>query len=130
MSSVFSKIIEGKIPSHKVAEDEHYFAFLDIGPIAKGHTLVVPKIEVDYIFDLEDDTLAGLFLFSKKVAKAIESVIPCNRIGMMVMGLEVPHAHVHLIPIKTIGDMNFSNPKLKLSNAEFAEIAQKIRAKI
>jgi len=130
MSSIFSKIIDGTIPSHKVAEDEHYYAFLDINPLAKGHTLVIPKVEIDYIFDLEDDTLSGLVLFSKKVGKAIQSVIPCNRIGIMVLGLEVPHAHVHLIPINKIGDMNFSNPKLALTNEEFAEIAREIRASL
>ncbi len=129
MASIFSKIIKGDIPSHKVAEDEHFYAFLDINPLVKGHTLVIPKVEVDYVFDLDDEILSGLMLFSKQVGKAIQSVIPCNRIGIMVMGLEVPHAHVHLIPINEMGDMNFSNPKLALSNEEFTDIARNIRAK-
>jgi len=124
--SIFSKIISGDIPCYKIAEDENYFAFLDINPLVKGHTLVVPKIETDYIFDLEDDTLSGLHVFSKRVAKAIKQVVPCNRIGVTVIGLEVPHAHIHLIPINGISDMNFAKPKLKLSKEEFASIAKKI----
>lgn len=127
MATIFSKIIAGDIPSYKIAEDDRYYAFLDIHPMAKGHTLVVPKQETDYIFDLDDAQLSGLILFAGKVAKAIEKAIPCKRVGLMVIGLEVPHAHVHLIPIQKEGDMSLSNPKLKLSESEFAEIAQKIR---
>jgi len=126
MASIFSKIIAGEIPSHKIAEDEQYYAFLDIFPVAKGHTLVVPKKEVDYIYDLDDETLAGLHIFAKKVAKAIEKAVPCQRIGVAVVGLEVPHAHVHLIPINSMADMNFANKK-KMSQEELAQIAEKIR---
>lgn len=128
MSSIFSKIINGDIPSYKVAEDQDYYAFLDINPLAKGHTLVVPKKEVDYIFDLDDETLKGLFAFSKRVAKALEKVVVCERVGIAVLGLEVPHAHVHLSPINGIHDLDFSKPKLQLSEAEFKELAQKISA--
>lgn len=127
MATLFSKIIAGEIPSYKIAEDERFFAFLDINPMAKGHTLVVPKMEVDYLFDLEDDLLREMVIFSKKVAAAIKETIPCLRVGVMVIGLEVPHAHIHLIPIEKEGDMNLANPKLKLSDNEFKEIAQKIR---
>ena len=127
MSSIFSKIINGEIPSYKIAEDENYYAFLDISPLAKGHTLVVPKNETDYIFDLDDTTLGGMLVFSKKVAKAIEKVIPCKRIGIAVLGLEVPHAHIHLVPINGGTDIEFSKPKLKLSQEEFIEIAEKIK---
>jgi histidine triad (HIT) family protein len=126
MASIFSKIIAGEIPSHKIAEDEQYYAFLDIFPVAKGHTLVIPKKEVDYIYDLDDETLAGLHVFAKKVAKAIEKAVPCQRIGVAVVGLEVPHAHVHLIPINSMADMNFANKK-KMSQEELAQIAEKIR---
>ncbi len=126
MATVFSKIINGEIPAHKVAEDERYFAFLDIHPLAKGHTLVVPKKEVDYLFDLEDDLLAGMIVFSKKVAQAIEKVIPCKRIGVAVLGLEVPHAHIHLVPLNRESDISFSKPKLKLTEEELADIARKI----
>lgn len=126
MATIFSKIIAGEIPSYKIAEDDRFYAFLDINPMAEGHTLVVPKQETDYVFDLDDDNLSGLILFARKVAKAIEKVIPCRRVGMMVIGLEVPHAHIHLIPIQKEGDMNLSNPKLKLSAERFSEIAQKI----
>ena len=129
MASIFTKIVKGEIPCHKIAESDHYFAFLDIFPLAKGHTLVIPKQEVDYVFDLDDEALAGLHLFSKKVAKAIEAAIPCARIGVSVLGLEVPHAHVHLIPINGVGDINFSKPKLELSSEELAEIAAAIRQK-
>ncbi len=127
MATIFSKIIAGEIPSYKVAENDQFYAFLDIRPMAKGHTLVVPKQETDYLFDLDDAYLADAVVFSKKVAKAIESVMPCKRVGMMVIGLEVPHAHIHLIPIQQEGDMNLSNPKLSLSPEEFTEIAEKIR---
>lgn len=127
MATFFSRIIAGEIPSYTIAEDERFYAFLDINPIAKGHTLVVPKKEVDYLFDMDDELLAGMMVFSKKVARAIEKAIPCRRVGLMVIGLEVPHAHIHLIPIQKEGDMNLSNPKLKLSSDEFTEIAEKIR---
>ena len=127
MASIFTKIINGEIPCHKVAESSKYFAFLDINPLVKGHTLVVPKKEVDYIFDLDDETLSGLFVFSKKVGKAVELTFPCQRIGIAVLGLEVPHAHIHLVPMQTMGDVNFSNPKLKLSKEELAETAIQIQ---
>jgi len=126
MPSLFTRIINGEIPAHIVAEDDQYMAFLDINPLAKGHTLVIPKTEVDYYFDLDDTTLAGLTVFSKKVARAIEKEIPCLRVGVCVLGLEIPHAHVHLIPLNSMGDINFSKPKLKLSQDEFASIAEKI----
>ena len=128
MATIFTKIVNGEIPSYKIAEDENYYAFLDINPLAKGHTLVIPKKEVDYIFDVEDDLLKGLFAFSKRVAKAIEKVIPCKRIGLTIIGLEVPHAHVHLIPINSIYDMDFKQPKLKLEPGEFESIAESIKA--
>lgn len=127
MASIFTKIIQGEIPSYKIAEDENYYAFLDINPLAKGHTLIVPKKETDYLFDLDDDLLAGMSVFSKKVAWAIENVIPCARIGVAVLGLEVPHAHIHLIPINSETNISFSKPKLKLSDEEFRKIAEKIR---
>lgn len=127
METLFSRIVKGEIPSHKVAENDYYYAFLDINPLAAGHTLVIPKTQVDYIFDMEDDLLAGMQVFSKRVAKAIEKVVPCKRIGIAVLGLEVPHAHIHLIPINSIEDINFARPKLKLSEGELAEIAGKIR---
>jgi histidine triad (HIT) family protein len=130
MATIFTKIINGDIPCYKIAEDEKYFAFLDIHPLRAGHTLVVPKNETDYLFDLDDDNLAGLILFSKKVAAAIRSVIPCNRIGIAVLGLEVPHAHIHLIPMDTMEDINFKNPKLKFSPVEFEETAAKISRKV
>lgn len=130
MATIFTKIINGDIPCYKIAEDERYFAFLDINPLKEGHTLVVPKKEVDYFFDLDDDLLAGLMIFSKKVAAAIESVIPCNRIAVAVVGLEVPHVHVHLIPMDTMEDINFRNPKLRFSQEEFIEIAEKIGDKV
>jgi len=130
MATIFTKIINGEIPSYKIAEDENYFAFLDINPLKAGHSLVVPKRETDYIFDLDDNQLAGLILFSKKVASAIRSVIPCNRIGVIVLGLEVPHVHIHLIPMDTMEDINFKNPKLKFSVEEFKEIAAKISRKV
>ena len=116
MSTIFTKIINEEIPCYKIAETEKFIAFLDINPLVKGHTLVVPKVEVDYIFDLENQLLSELFLFSKSVAKKIKKAIPCDRVGISVVGLEVPHAHVHLIPINQVNDMNFSRPKLKLSN--------------
>ena len=126
--TIFSRIIAGEIPCYKVAEDENYFAFLDINPMSKGHTLVVPrKTENDYLFNLDDETYNGLTLFARKVAKAIEKSVDCKRIGVAVMGLEVPHTHIHLIPINKEGDMNIGNPKLKLAPEEMAEIAEKIR---
>ncbi|MCT4583171.1 MAG: HIT family protein [Flavobacteriales bacterium] len=123
MSSIFTKIINGDIPCYKIAEDDNFFAFLDIYPLQKGHTLVIPKKEVDYIFDLDDNTLKNMLVFAKKVGKAIEKVIDCERIGISVIGLEVPHAHIHLIPINGINDMNFSKEKLQLSPEEFKTIA-------
>ncbi|MEO9476396.1 MAG: HIT family protein [Cyclobacteriaceae bacterium] len=127
MPSVFAKIINGEIPAHVVAEDDNYLAFLDINPLVEGHTLVIPKVEVDYIFDLDDEVLAGLHVFAKKVAKAIKKVIPCERVGVSVIGVEVPHAHVHLIPFKTMDDMNFVNIKLSPSQDELAAVAKKIK---
>jgi histidine triad (HIT) family protein len=127
MASIFTRIINGEIPSHKIAENDRYLAFLDVYPLVQGHTLVVPKIEVDYIFDLDDEWLAGLHVFSKGVAKAIESAIDCERIGVSVVGLEVPHTHVHLIPIHHVSDMDFSKPKLKINQEELSEIAASIR---
>jgi histidine triad (HIT) family protein len=130
MATIFTKIINGEIPCYKVAEDENYFAFLDINPLKAGHTLVVPKSEIDYIFDLGDEQLAGMIVFSKKVAAAIKSAFPCNRIGIAILGLEVPHAHIHLVPMDSMEDINFKNPKLKFSPEEFKEIASKISLKI
>ncbi len=130
MPSIFTRIIKGEIPCYKIAEDENFFAFLDINPLKKGHTLVVPKKEVDYIFDLEKDTLAGMMIYSQKIASAIEKVIPCNRIGVVVLGLEVPHAHIHLIPIDSEADVRFSNPRVKLTEEEFSDIAGRIRREI
>jgi histidine triad (HIT) family protein len=125
--TIFSKIIAGEIPCYKIAEDERFFAFLDINPISKGHTLVIPKIETDYIFILDDQTLADMMLFAKKIAIAIEKGVNCLRVGVAVIGLEVPHAHIHLIPINKESDMNFKNPKLKLSFEEMSEIADNVR---
>jgi histidine triad (HIT) family protein len=127
MASIFTKIINGEIPCYKVAEDDRYFAFLDINPLKRGHTLVVPKQEIDYVFDLSDESLAGLILFSKKVAKGIRSAYPCNRIGIAVLGLEIPHAHVHLVPMDSMEDINFKNPKLKFTPEEFKAIAENIK---
>jgi len=126
MSSIFSKIISGEIPSYKVAEDENYYAFLDIFPMAKGHTLVVPKMEVDYLFDLSPEVLAGMTLFAQKVAKGVKAAMPCSRVGVAVLGLEVPHAHIHLVPINKESDLDFRKEKLKLTNEEFTEIAKHI----
>ncbi|MBU8892787.1 MAG: HIT family protein [Bacteroidales bacterium] len=126
MASIFTKIVKGDIPSYKIAEDENYYAFLDIFPLAKGHTLVIPKKEVDYLFDLDNETLKGLTAFSKRVAKAIDKTIECKRVGVVVLGLEVPHAHIHLIPLQSEADACFSQPKLKLSEEEFKEITEKI----
>ena len=127
MATIFTKIINGEIPSYKIAEDENYFAFLDINPLKKGHTLVVPKQETDYLFDLDDQTLGGMMIFAKPIARAIDKVIDCNRVAVVVLGMEVPHAHIHLIPLDRESDACFSQPKLKLSEEEFEEIAEKIR---
>src|SRR4051812_43967904 len=118
MASIFSKIVSGELPSFKIMEDENYLAFLDITPLAEGHVLVIPKLEVDYIFNMEDELYQGLFLFAKKVAPAIERAIPCKKIGLAIIGLEVPHAHIHLIPLQTVGDINFEKPKMKLDQAQ------------
>ncbi len=126
MASLFTKIVNGEIPCYKIAENENYLAFLDINPLAKGHTLVIPKLEVDYIFDLESDVYSGLWKFAKEVAIKIENVIPCERIGIAVVGLEVPHAHIHLIPLNSIEDINFSRPKLQLNDEELQNIADSI----
>ena len=130
MATIFTRIINGEIPCYKVAEDERYFAFLDINPMTKGHTLVIPKCEEDYIFNLDDETYAGLMLFAKKVAVAIGATIPCKRVGVAVMGMEVPHTHVHLIPITKESDMIISNPKLTLSAQEMTQIASAIASKL
>ncbi|CAN5880120.1 HIT family protein [soil metagenome] len=127
METIFTKIVKGHIPAHKVAEDDRFLAFLDVNPLVTGHTLVVPKEQVDYIFDLEEDQLADLHRFSQKVAQALKKAIPCNRIGVAVIGLEVPHAHIHLIPINSMSDMNFANPKMRLSQEALEETARKIR---
>ena len=126
MASIFSMIVSGEIPSYKIAEDEHYYAFLDINPVAAGHTLVIPKREEDYIFDLSDDELSGLMVFAKRVASAIKAAIPCVKVGVAVLGLEVPHAHVHLIPMQKESDMNFFKEKLSLPAEEMQEICNKI----
>ncbi len=128
MATIFTKIINGEIPCYKVAEDVNHLAFLDISPLAKGHSLVIPKKETDYIFDLADDELHALTLFAKKVAVALKKSVSCKRIGIAVIGLEVPHTHIHLIPMNQVSDMNFANPKLKLSSDELKEISEKIRA--
>lgn len=129
MASIFSKIVAGEIPCHKVAETEQFLAFLDVFPIAYGHTLVIPKKEVDYLFDLDDELYVGLMRFAKSIAPALEKVVPCQRIGVSVIGLEVPHAHVHLIPLNTMDDMDFGK-KIKLSQEDLAELAAKLRAEI
>ncbi len=128
MATIFSKIIRGEIPCYKIAEDENYLAFLDIYPLAKGHTLVIPKKENDYIFELDDQTYTGLHLFAKKVAKAIDKAIKCKRVAVAVLGLEVPHTHIHLIPMNDLSATDFTKPKLKLSEEEFKEIAAKIKS--
>ena len=130
MATIFSKIIAGEIPAHKVAENDDYLAFLDIMPVVWGHTLVIPKKEVDYYFDLENDTLAGLNVFAKRVAKALEKVVPCLRIGVAVAGLEVPHAHVHLIPMNTISDINFGQDRQRADDELLSDLAQKIRVHV
>lgn len=130
MASIFSKIVQGEIPAYKVAEDDQYLAFLDISPVAKGHTLVIPKVEVDYLFDLDDDVYAGLQLFAKKVATGLKKAVPCKKIGVLVLGLEVPHAHIHLIPMQNENDvLNFSE-KVKMKKEEFGVLAKKISEEI
>jgi len=130
MATLFTKIINGEIPCHKIAENDKFLAFLDIMPLAKGHTLVIPKVENDYIFDLADDQLAELMVFAKQVAKKVERVIDCKRIGVAVIGLEVPHTHIHLVPMQNVSDINFSREKLKLSLDELTNIASKINSPI
>ncbi len=130
MASIFSKIIAGEIPAHKVAEDENYLAFLDINPLHEGHTLVIPKTETDYIFDIPNDDFQGLWLFAKKVAHGLGKAIPCERVGVAVIGLEVPHAHIHLVPIHGVHDIDFSKNKLSFSEEQFAETAEKIRGEL
>ena len=130
MASIFTKIAKGEIPSWKVAEDENHYAFLDINPIAEGHTLVIPKKETDYIFNIENDEYEALWAFAKKVALGMKAVIPCDRIGIAVIGMEVPHAHIHLIPLKTIYDIDFKKPKLKFKPEQFFDIAAKISSAI
>ncbi|HKK40194.1 MAG TPA: HIT family protein [Cryomorphaceae bacterium] len=127
MATIFTKIISGEIPSHKVHENDKFLAFLDINPLKAGHTLVVPKEEIDYIFDLPNDLLSEILVFSKEVARKIESVVECERIGISVIGLEVPHAHVHLIPMNSVSDMNFSKPKIDLDSEFMSDLAEKIR---
>lgn len=127
MASIFSRIVQGEIPAHRVAETDRYLAFLDIRPLSKGHTLVIPKKEIDYLFDMDDDLLEGILPFAKRVARAIEKVVDCKRIGLAVVGLEVPHAHIHLIPIHHVGDINFAKPPLTLSDEEMSRLAAAIR---
>ncbi len=129
MTSLFTRIIKGEIPCHKIAEDDRYLAFLDIRPINPGHTLVIPKTEINYIFKLPDDLLSGLILFAKKISPAIEQSFPCKRLGIMVCGIEVPHCHIHLVPINGISDMNFANAK-PTPNEELAKVAEKIRSNL
>lgn len=128
MSTIFSKILAGEIPCYKIAENDQFLSFLDVSPVAAGHALVIPKTAVDYIFDMEDDHLADMHLFAKKVAKALKSVVPCRKVGVAVVGLEVPHAHIHLIPMNSIGDMNFTGERLKMSQVEFEKLASAIAA--
>ncbi len=130
MATIFTRIIKGEIPCYKIAEDDKYFAFLDINPLRAGHTLIVPKQETDYIFDIDDKALSGMIIFSKKIAIAIKEAFPCNRIGVAILGLEVPHAHIHLVPMDDMEDVNFKNPKLKFSPEEFKEIAARISSKV
>ena len=127
MPSVFSRIVAGEIPCHRIVEDEEFLAFLDITPVAMGHTLVVPKLEIDYIFDMDDDTLGRLFSFSKKVAIQLKRAVPCRRVGMSVIGLEVPHAHVHLLPMNTMSDINFSGERVKMTQEQLEALASAIR---
>jgi histidine triad (HIT) family protein len=126
MATIFTKIVNGEIPSYKIFENEHFYSFLDISPMTKGHTLVIPKKEVDYLFDIDDAMLSEMIVLSKKIAKAIEKTVECTRVGVMVVGLEVPHAHIHLIPIQNEGDMNLSNKRIQLTKEEFEKIAEDI----
>ncbi len=128
--TIFTKIIKGEIPCYKIAEDENFFAFLDISPLAKGHTLVVTKLQNDYIFDLPDELLGKMMVFAKKVARGVEKAMPCQRIGVAVIGIDVPHTHIHLVPINGVGDLDFKGPRVQLTSEEFAEIAQKISSSI
>ncbi len=130
MASIFSKIVAGDIPAHKVAETVQYLAFLDVNPLVEGHVLVIPKIEIDYLFDMDSEEYVGLMMFAQIVAKGLKEAIPCNRIGLTVMGMEVPHAHIHLIPMNSMDDMNFSRPKLKFSDEEMEGIAERIRKEL
>ena len=126
MATIFTKIVNGEIPSYKIFENKHFYSFLDISPMTKGHTLVIPKKEVDYLFDIDDTMLSEMIVLSKKIAKAIEKTVECTRVGVMVVGLEVPHAHIHLIPIQNEGDMNLSNKRIELTKEEFEKIAEDI----
>ncbi len=128
MASIFARIAAGEIPSYKVAADDRFYAFLDINPVAKGHVLVIPRLEVDYIFDLDDDTLAAMHIFAKRVARALKAAIPCRKVGMAVLGLEVPHAHIHLVPMQSEGDMDFRREKLQLTSDQMQQIADNIAA--
>lgn len=128
MPTIFTRIVNGEIPAYKVAEDDRYLAFLDISPLSPGHTLVIPKTETDYIFDIESEEYAGLWLFARRVSRAVEKAVPCKRVGVAVIGLEVPHAHIHLIPMNRVSDMNFANPKLSLPAEELHSIAERIRS--
>mgnify|MGYP006420924833 CR=1 FL=1 len=130
MASLFSRIVAGELPAYRILEDDHHLAFLDINPLVEGHTLVIPKREVDYLFDLEDEEIAAIHLFAKKVARAIDAAIACERVGVAVVGLEIPHAHIHLIPINAIGDINFKRPKLEFSEEAFETTRKKIRAQL
>lgn len=130
MATIFSRIVKGEIPCYKIAEDEQFFAFMDINPVAVGHTLVIPKREDDYIFNLEDDEIGAMMVFAKKVAKALEKAVPCKRIGVAVIGLEVPHAHIHLIPISQEGDMDFKKEHVHMNDEEFREVQQRIVANL
>ncbi len=130
MPTIFSRIVSGEIPSYRIHEDDRYYAFLDINPLARGHTLVIPKVETDYLFDLEDDLLGGMLVFARKVARAIDRTMECKRVGLAVLGLEVPHAHIHLIPINSLYDIEFSRPKLKFTEEEFRATAALISAAV
>lgn len=130
MPSIFTRIINGEIPSYKIAENDKFFAFLDVFPLVHGHVLVVPKKEIDYIFDMDNEDLSDMMLFAKQIAKALKQAVPCKRIGMSVIGLEVPHAHIHLVPMNTADDLNFTKQKLKPAPAELSEMAEKIKAKL
>jgi histidine triad (HIT) family protein len=128
MASIFTRIVNGEIPCYKIAENEHFLAFLDVFPLVKGHTLVIPKQEIDYIFDIDDAMLANMMIFAKRVAKAVHTAIPCQRVGVSVIGLEVPHAHIHLVPMQTVNDINFTRPKIQVEKAEMEQIAASIIA--